>query len=193
MIIGLTGGIGSGKSTVAKMFRDLGVPVYDSDYEAKELMNNDLNVRTAVISLFGKKAYNKEKLNRTFIASKVFKDKKALEKLNKIVHPAVRKHFKEWVQKQEFEFVIQETALIFENEMQEFYDKIILVTAPLELRIDRVVQRDNVAREAVLSRIENQLSDEVKIPKSHFLIENIDLALTKQRVDQIHQILLNHD
>ncbi|NKI32554.1 dephospho-CoA kinase [Croceivirga thetidis] len=191
MIVGLTGGIGSGKSTVAQMFNELGVPIYDSDKEAKNLMNDDAKVKKAIISLFGKMAYEGGKLNRTFLASKVFYDKKLLEKLNKIVHPAVRAHFEKWVENQDSPYVIQETALIFENQMQASYHRIILVTAPLELRINRVVQRDDVAKEAVLSRMENQLSDEEKIPKSDFLVENVDLTLTKERVVEIHQLLLN--
>jgi len=190
MIVGLTGGIGSGKSTVAKMFKELGVPVYDSDKEAKKLMVDSKEVRFKIEQLLGNNAYANGGLNRQYIASKVFKSPELLQKLNNIVHPAVRTHFLEWAKTQESPYVIQETALIFENGAQEKYDRTILVTAPVENRIQRVIDRDNVGKQAVLDRMENQLNDEKKQRMAHYSIENLDLEKTKEKVKELHLKLL---
>ncbi|RIV42023.1 dephospho-CoA kinase [Flagellimonas pelagia] len=191
MIVGLTGGIGSGKSTVAKMFRKLGVPVYDSDHEAKVLMVTSPKVRDGLIKLFGEEIYDDEgNLNRKFIADKVFKDAALLQKLNAIVHPTVREHFLEWAAGHSTPYVIQETALIFENNAQDKYDQTILVTAPMEARAHRVMERDGVDREAVLDRMRNQMTDDEKAGLAHFRIENIDLKTTKNKVKQLHAKLL---
>jgi len=190
MIIGLTGGIGSGKSTIAKIFKDLGVPIYDSDKEAKALMNHSFIIKKAIISLLGENAYQEGILNRSYVSDKVFKDNKLLSKLNAIVHPEVKKHFMAWTLEQEATYVIQETALIFENGSQANYDKIILVTAPKEQRIKRVIDRDSTNKKAVLNRMANQLSDEEKIEKANYVIENIDLEKTITTVRKIHKKLL---
>ncbi len=191
MIIGLTGGIGSGKTTVGKMFGELGVPVYDSDKEAKRLMNSSKKIRKAIKGIFGKKAYNDKKLDRAFVAEKVFNDKNLLERLNSIVHPAVRKHFVKWAKKQESPYVIQEAAIIFEQGNQNFYDKIILVTAPVEIRIERILRRDeNMLLEQVEDRMRNQLPDVEKIKQADFVIENLELKSTKSKVLQVHEALL---
>jgi dephospho-CoA kinase len=190
MIVGLTGGIGSGKSTVAKMFKKLGVPVYDSDKEAKLLMNTSRTVREAIVDLLGEESYLKNRLNREYIAEKVFKDQVLLEKLNKIVHPEVKKHFKAWCVKQNYEYVVQESALIFENKSQENYDKVVLVTAPLSVRINRVIKRDNVSESSVLIRISNQLTDAEKLNLADYTVENIDLEATAESIKNIHDQLL---
>lgn len=190
MIVGLTGGIGSGKSTVARFFRELGVPVYDSDAEAKALMVESEEVREGIAKLFGKEAYRNGTLNKTYISDIVFKDKKLLNGLNQIVHPAVRKHFGKWVANQKSPYVIQETALIFENAIQGNYDAVILVTAPEAIRIQRVMKRDEVSESQVQSRIKNQLPDKDKIILADFVIENLELERTKEVVGQIHKQLL---
>lgn len=189
-IVGLTGGIGSGKSTVAQMFRELGVPVYDSDWEAKRLMTNSQQLKHAITELLGKNAYTDGGLNRAFIAKRVFNDPETLLKLNAIVHPAVKTHFLEWVEKQSAPYVIQETALIFENGQQDIYDFIILVTAPLRTRMERVMERDGVPEQEVLNRMKNQMEDDKKIDLSHFCIVNLDLKTTKDKVKQIHAKLM---
>lgn len=189
-IVGLTGGIGSGKSTVAGMFRELGVPVYDSDSEAKQLMTSSPKVRNAIIELLGKAAYQENTLNRSFVAEKVFNDPELLQKLNAIVHPAVRDHFKEWAEGRHVPYVVQETALIFENGSQDHYDYIILVTAPLDVRLKRVMERDGVGPKAVLERMKNQMDDVDKIDMAHFCIENLDLETTKERVKELHTKLM---
>ena len=192
MIVGLTGGIGSGKTTVAKMFKKLGVPVYNSDKQAKKLMRRSKKVKKRITALLGDQAYNGNELNSAFIAKKVFSDKKKLIELNGIVHPAVRKHFKKWAEKQEAPYVIQEVAIIFENGIQESYDKIILVTAPKDLRIKRIKDRDKVTEKKILERMDNQWSDNEKKPLSDFVIENIDLEKTKLKINEIHHLLLEY-
>lgn len=191
MIVGLTGGIGSGKSTIAELFKELGVPVYDSDTEAKLLMNTSKSIRKAIIALLGKKAFKDDILNRSYISNKVFKDNELLERLNKIVHPEVKKHFENWILDQDVPYVIQETALIFENKNQDNYDKIILVTAPVEIRIVRVIERDSVTENSILARINNQLTDVEKIDKADFIVENIDLKKTTESIKHIHDQLLS--
>lgn len=189
-IIGLTGGIGSGKTTVAKLFVALGVPVYDSDKEAKILMNTSKVLIKEIKELLGEEAYKESELNRRYIAGKIFKDKKLLQKLNAIVHPAVRENFLQWVSEQNTSYVIQETALLYENNAASLYDAVILVTAPEELRVERVLHRDATTKEAVLARINNQLSDKEKIAKANFILENIDIKETEQKVEALHKSLL---
>lgn len=190
MIVALTGGIGSGKSTVGKFFEKLGVPLYNSDTWAKEIMQSDKLVKQAIIQLLGARSYNGELLNRGYIAEAVFQDRELLKALNGIVHPAVRNHFLSWNKEQDFHYVIQEAAVIFENGTQDFYDKIILVTAPKEIRIDRIHLRDGTSEKQILARIENQWPDTRKIPLADYVIENIDLDKTGAKVGKIHGLLL---
>jgi dephospho-CoA kinase len=189
-IVGLTGGIGSGKSTVAKMFMDLGVPVYDSDLEAKKLMNSSKELKERIINILGEDAYQEDTLNRSFIAHKVFNDSVLLEQLNGIVHPAVRKHFLDWSDMQKAPYVIQETALIFENGSQDQYDFVVLVTAPLDMRLQRVMERDGVSEGQVLERMKNQMEDAQKLDLAHFCIVNTDLETTKNKVGELHARLV---
>lgn len=187
--IGLTGGIGSGKSTIAKMFEELGVSVYVSDIEAKKLMVADQKLISAIKELLGDLAYINNELNRNYIAKKVFNDKKLLQKLNQIVHPAVAKHFEEWRQKQKGEYVIKEAAILFENEGYKECDYVILVTAPEDTRIKRVMKRDNVSKEQVLARLKNQWSDQKKINLANEVVINEDIEKTRQKVLEIHNKL----
>lgn len=189
-IIGLTGGIGSGKSTVGTMFQKLGVPVYNSDDQAKRLMNTSKKIKEQLIALFGEEAYVEEGLNRDFIAKKVFNDSDLLSQLNAIVHPAVRRDFKIWSKKQKTPYVIQETALLFENKAQELYDKTIVVVAPKELRIERLLKRDKTTKEQIESRMKNQLDDATKLKLADFSIENIEIERTRSKVQKIHQSIL---
>ena len=189
MIVGLTGGIGSGKTTVAKLFKELGVPVYNSDLRAKKLMKNSREIRTAVIDLLGKDSYVLERLNKKYIADKVFSNKELLQKLNAIVHPAVRNDFLKWVKSKKTPYVIQEAAILFENSSYSNFDKIILVKAPKKVRLERILERDNGSKEEILARMENQWDDSEKIPLSDYIIENIDLDQTKLQVEQIHRQL----
>ena len=189
-IVGLTGGIGSGKSTVASYFEALGVPVYIADIEAKRITNTSKVVRRKVIALLGKRSYNSKGINRTFVANKVFNDKDLLDQINAIIHPKVRQHFARWVKKQKGSYCIKEAAILFENNGYKECDHIILVTAPKEIRIERILKRDNATLKDVKSRMDNQWPDEKKIPLADFVIENIDLEATKRQVAQIHNLIL---
>jgi dephospho-CoA kinase len=191
IVIGLTGGIGSGKTTIAKMFDELGIPVYFSDDEAKKIMNNSSEVRKLLIAEFGKNTYLNGELNRKYLAKIVFNDKVKLLTINNIVHPEVKKHFKKWIKHQHALFVIQESALIFENKKQNDFDKIITITAPLKDRLQRVKDRDNVTNKHILDRIKNQLDDEFKVKSSDYVIHNVDLMETKSQVRVIYDRLMN--
>lgn len=188
--VGLTGGIGSGKSTVAKMFEALGVPVYYADDRAKWLMVNSPELKKAIQNEFGYDSYIDDKLNRNYLAEKVFTDKVRLEKLNALVHPAVRDDFESWVNIQKSKYVIQENPLIFENQNEDKFDVVISVVADKELRIQRVMSRDGYSRADVINRIKNQTSDEIRRFKSDFIIENKELSDTRLEVFRIHQKLL---
>ncbi|HET8735379.1 MAG TPA: dephospho-CoA kinase [Pricia sp.] len=191
MFIGLTGGIGSGKTTVAQFFKALGVPVYNSDNEAKKLMETSHKVKTGIKNLLGEEAYSGQRLNKTYVSQRVFNNRPLLQKLNGIVHPAVRSHFLAWAKKQNAPYVIQEAAIIFEIGSEDFYDKIILVTAPETLRIDRIMERDpDSTPERIQARMRNQWSDSQKIALSDYIIENCDLAETESQVLQLHRSLL---
>jgi len=191
--VGLTGGIGSGKTTVGKMFTELGVPVYNSDDQAKQLMETSKTVKKALKTLLGEAAYKDKRLNKTFISEQVFNDKSLLGKLNSIVHPAVRTHFLAWSKQQKAPYVIQEAAIIFEIGSQDFYDKTILVTAPENLRIERIMDRDpQSSPTAIKARIQNQWEDARKIDASDFVIENHDLKTTERKVLNIHRAILDN-
>ncbi len=189
-VVGLTGGIGSGKSTVAKMFERLGVPIYIADDEAKKMMNKDSNVKKRIIDLLGKNSYVNDELNRPFIADKVFNNKELLEKLNSIVHPAVAAHFINWKNEQISTYVIKEAAILFENGGYQQCDYTILVTAPEEIRIERVLKRDNTTRSQILARLKNQWEDSKKIPLADFVINNTELEETWLQVNKIHNKII---
>ncbi|WP_412561146.1 dephospho-CoA kinase [Winogradskyella sp. MIT101101] len=190
IVVGLTGGIGSGKTTIGKEFQSFGIPVYIADEEAKALMNRSKVIKRKLIQLFGKSAYKDDILNRPYLASKIFNDKQLLVKMNAIVHPKVASHFKRWLKKQESPYVIKEAAIIFENNMENQYDYIITVVADEDLRIERVMHRDNVSKERIIAIIENQLTDYEKIEKSDFVIVNNDLNVAKQQAAEIHESIL---
>ena len=190
MRVGLTGGIGSGKSTVAVFFQELGVPVYNSDSRARELMEENDQLRQAVSRLLGPEAYRESSLNREYIASRVFRDKALLGQLNDLVHPAVRKDFLAWAERQKAPYILQEAAILFENGAYMAFDAMILVTAPEEIRIQRVIERDAVSRESVTERMKNQWKTSQQIPLADFVIENTDLEKTRKQVGRIHRELL---
>lgn len=190
IVVGLTGGIGSGKTTIAKCFQSQGIPVYIADKEAKALMNRSKVIKRKLTALFGENAYKNGVLNREYLASKIFSDKTLLSQMNAIVHPKVASHFKRWLKKQDSPYIIKEAAIIFENNLEYQYDYIITVVADENLRIERVIQRDNASKEKVESIIRNQLSDEEKIKKSHFIIKNNNLEEAQKQAQDIHQTLL---
>ena len=173
-VIGLTGGIGSGKSTLLKWVQMKGVPCFESDAVGRELLNSSL--RDSVILRFGEDIYFDGILDRKKMAKKVFGDKKALADLNKNVHPAVNEAFNNFIEKnQNAPFIINESAIIFETGKYKDFYKVILVISPKNVRINRIILRDNVNKENVLSRMKHQLSDSKKIKLADFIIENINL------------------
>jgi dephospho-CoA kinase len=189
IIIGLTGGIGSGKSTVAKIFAQLGIPVLDADATAKAIMNEDRSVKTKLIELFGEDAYKENQLNRPYIAQIVFEDAFKLQQLNAIIHPITIQYAKEWASKQSAPYVIKEAALFFESGSSEGVEKIIGVTAPKHIRIQRVMQRDQITREDVIKRMEHQLEDSLKMKLCDWVIQNDDMHLLIPQILAIHQSL----
>ena len=193
-VIGLTGGIGSGKSTVARKFNELGVSIYIADDRAKSLMVQNTEIIKGIVKIFGDEAYLDGQLNRAFIAGQVFSDKSLLQKLNNIVHPAVEKDFQSWIleeSKSSAKYVIKEAAILFENGGYKKCDYTILVTAPKEERIQRVIERDHTNRQAVLDRIKNQWSDSKKVLLADFIIRNKDLEETSLIVNKIHNKIIS--
>lgn len=191
-IIGLTGGIGSGKTTVAKYFASKGIPVYIADEAAKNIMN-DKNVVHEVQALFSENVIQKDGLlDRNAIRELVFKDKTKLEQLNKIIHPKVKTDFDNWLQKnKKAKFIIKEVAILFETNGQKHCDATILVTAPIETRIKRVLERDTTSRENILQIIKNQLPEEEKVKLATYVIENENLNITYKMVDNLIEIFNN--
>jgi dephospho-CoA kinase len=188
-IIGLTGGIGSGKTTVANHFIAAGIPVYIADDEARKIMQSP-EILKKIEKIFGSVIFKNEVLNRQKLAEIVFSNSDKLKQLNAIIHPAVKKHFGNWILNyKNSPFVIYETAILFEGGSYKDCDKIITVTAPLETRIERVIQRDKTSRENVLKRIKMQWTDDQRLGKSDFVIENINPEITKSEVGKILKIL----
>ena len=186
-IIGITGGIGSGKSTVSKFIEELGFPVYDSDFWAKELVNVDENLKSRVIELLGEESYDENgKYNRKFVAEKVFENQELLLKLNQIIHPAVKIHFENWVNAQNAEFVFKETALLFELKLNESCYQSILVTADENIRIKRVMDRDGRTYREVKEIIDKQMPEVDKVKLADFVIQNnTDLESLKEFTHQV--------
>lgn len=184
-IIGLTGGIGSGKSTVLELFKEQGIATYTADIEAKNLMNSDPGLIREITKLFGLQAYVDQKLNRSLIASIVFKDKAKLQTLNELVHPKVYEHFKAFIRNVDYDIIIYEAAILFESGRAEMCDYIIVVVAEEEDKIQRIMKRDGLTKEQILDRMKNQSDDTSKIENADFVIYNKDLADTKSQILKI--------
>lgn len=190
-IIGLTGGIGSGKTTIANYFKSLGVPVYIADDAAKQVMEFP-EIIAEIKNTFGANVFENEKLNRQKLADIVFNNPEQLQKLNAIVHPAVKKHFESWLSEHSsFPIIIKEAAILFESGSYKDCDLIITVNAPLETRIKRVMDRDNANESAILKRVNNQWTDEMRSSKSDYIIDNVDLAKAKWQAKEILKKLIN--
>lgn len=188
MKVGITGGIGSGKSTVCRLFAQRGVAVYDSDAEAKRLMAESPELRAAVSARFGAEAYAGGALNRPYLAGKVFSDPAALAGLNALVHPAVLADFAAWAERQEGSYVILESAILFDAGLEDSVDRTVAVLAPLELRLERTCRRDKCDPEAVRRRIAAQSDDDVLSEKADYTLVNIfepDLEPTVAELDRI--------
>ena len=188
--VGLTGGIGSGKSTVAKIFEVLGIPVYYADTAARRLMNEDEELKKKVIAHFGSESYINDELNRPYIASLVFNDKEKLELLNYLSHPITIRDANQWMLRQNSPYTIKEAALLFESGSVEHLDYVIGVYTPTPLRIQRIMQRDNTTREEVLQRMNRQMDEDIKMRLCDTVLMNDEQQLLLLQVLQLHEKLL---
>jgi len=188
--IGLTGGLGSGKSTIAKIFEVLGIPVYYADTEAKRIMNEDAPLKAEIIRHFGAEAYIENQLNRAYLSSLVFNNREKLSLLNSLVHPATIRDSKEWINRQTTPYAVKEAALIFESGTQEYLDFVIGVSAPPDLRIQRAMQRDQISREDVLNRMSKQIEEVIKMHLCDFIIYNDEIKPVIPQVLELHKKLI---
>jgi dephospho-CoA kinase len=193
LAIGITGGIGSGKSTVCKIFKILDIPVFEADIVAKTLINSNYDIRKGLIQLFGNSIYNtNNKINRKMLANLIFNDDLLMEKVNHLVHPVVRNEYNNWLKFQNSRYIIHEAAILFESGFYKMMDYTILVSAPEEMRIDRVISRDCIAPELVRSRIAKQWSDEEKRKlASTELVNNNKNLLIPQILDIDYKIKIH--
>lgn len=189
-IIGLTGGIGSGKSKILSVFSTYGIPCYESDRRAKWLMQKDAELKSKIKSFFGDQIYENDQFNQRKLAKLVFANKGKLEALNSLVHPRVKMDFKSFVSQQDTPYIIKEAAILFETGGEKDCDATILVTAPEKLRLQRVLNREKISSMDIKARINNQWSDSRKIPLADYVINNIDWDKTLKKIDEIHQKLL---
>tara|TARA_B100000575_G_scaffold175844_1_gene140967 strand:+ start:192 stop:770 length:579 start_codon:yes stop_codon:yes gene_type:complete len=189
-IVGLTGGIGSGKSTVLNEFKYLGISTYIADKEAKILINSKKKIIQSIKNLFGEDIYKNNTLDTIKLSNIVFEDSSKLKLLNSIIHPAVAKHFESFVKANIGSYIVKEVAILFETNSEDKYDKIILVRSPLEDRIKRVVKRDNISEDDVIKRIKNQIDDSTIIDKCDYIIDNNKLSELREKVFKIHRDLI---
>ncbi len=173
--IGITGGIGSGKTTLCRMFSELGIPIYNSDARAKTLMNSDKVLQESIIEVFGAESYIDGQLNRAYLASKVFTDKENLAKLNSLVHPRVNNDFTAWCDMQNAPYVIFESAILFESNFDKCVDRSLCVLSPKPMRIERVISRDALSQEEIERRMSNQLPDDELNRLSTYCVVNFDI------------------
>ena len=187
--VGITGGIGSGKSTVCRMLAERGVAHYEADSKAKELMASSEAVRKALIENFGAETFTAEGLNRAYLAERVFNDAEQLRLLNSIVHPAVIADFEAWAEAQEGQYVIFESAILFEAGLEDRVDAVVAVMAPEAVRVERVMKRDGASKGQVVARIKNQMSDDERSDRAKYSIVNIDVEELEEDVEQLHRRL----
>ncbi|MBO7286542.1 MAG: dephospho-CoA kinase [Alistipes sp.] len=187
--VGVTGGIGSGKSVVCNMLRERGVAVYNCDIRAKELMSADEVIAKQLVERFGPETFVDGELNRAYLAERVFGNSEELAALNAIVHPRVIEDFEQWAQRQQGEYVVIESAILFESGIDSKVDVTVAVMAPESLRLERTMQRDGVSREQVEERMRNQLSDDERCSRSKYAIVNIELDELEEDVEQLHRRL----
>ena len=191
MVVGLTGGIGSGKTTVLHFFEELGAKVFIADVEAKILMNTNEDLINDIKGLLGEEAYLNGELNKKYVAEKVFKDSKKLTLLNALVHPKVRNKFNKFKELNSSYLIIYEAAILFESGSNTLCDYIITVTSDLKSKIERITKRDGISEQEILNRMKHQYEDDFKIKKSNFVIQNNKLQYTRSQVNTIYNILKN--
>ena len=190
--VAITGGIGSGKTTVLNYFKEYGIPTYIADEQAKRLMQEEDKLIMSIKEKFGEASYDENaNLNKSYLADRVFQDAKQLQKLNDLVHPAVRKDFQNWLNTQKSPYVIYESALVFEHGQQDLFDVIILVTAPIQMRINRIKNRNNWTEKDIKNRMDKQIDDNFKKNKVDYIIENINIKDTKEQVFKINNKILS--
>ena len=185
--IGITGGIGSGKSVISHLLRIMGVPVYIADDESKKLTNTSFEIREKLVACFGESLYDNQTLNKAMLASLIFSNEENLSCVNQIIHPIVLNHFIQWTNMQQTALVAMESAILFESGFNQYMDTVITVTAPAEMRIRRVLSRDNITREQVLQRISSQWQEDEKVNLSTHIIINDDKCAI---ISQLEKILL---
>ena len=190
--VGLTGGIGSGKTLACQIFEKLGVPVYYADTAARKLMNSNAELKKGIVLMFGEQAYGRDGLDRQYLASSVFGDQEKLSGLNRLVHPAVREDFIRWTAEQSGSpYVLEEAAILFESGASIGMNQTVLVYAPEELRINRVMKRDGRSREEVLKRMGHQLSEEEKMEMADHVLINDGTQMLLPQVIELHNKILN--
>lgn len=189
--LGITGGIGSGKSTICRVFTVLGIPVFVSDQEARVIMEKDKKIVEGVKAIAGYDIYKTGQLDRPAFAELIFNNEEILESVNQLVHPAVQDAFNSWVEKQNSEYVILESAILLESKIRWSLDKVLAVLAPLEERVSRVIERNSLTREQVMERMRNQMPETEMIKKSDFLINNADNEMILSDVIRIHNDIIN--
>ena len=192
MKLGVTGGIGSGKTSVCRVFGVLGIPVFSADAEAKEVMDIDTGIILRINTIVGKNLYANGRLDRVELAKLIFNNNRLLEKVNSLVHPVVFSRFREWENKQTAPYVIMEAAILFESGSPEVVDRVITVVAPIEERVSRVIHRSNLTREQVMERMRNQMSDSERIKQSDYVIQNSENDLIIPAVLKIHDDILKY-
>ena len=188
--VAITGGIGTGKTTISNMFLDKGVPVFNSDEIAKEIMNTNSLLKNEIVTAFGDKVYDKNRLNKEYLSDAIFNNESLLKKTNSIVHPYVADEFNSWIEEQDSKYIIYESAIIFENQVEDFFYKIICVTASEEDVISRVMKRNNFSVDKIKSIINKQLPNDAKIQKSDYVIENINISKLSDKVLEIHNDIM---
>ena len=190
MKLGVTGGIGSGKTSICRVFNVLGIPVFSADAEARTIMESDAGVIGTINSITGRDMYQEGLLNRAELADLIFNNEELLRKVNHTVHPIVLEHFNKWEKLQDAPYVIMEAAILFESGAFKLVDRILTVIAPVEERINRVIERNNLSRNQVADRIKNQISDEEKIIQSHYVIDNSENAMIIPAVLKVNEEIL---
>lgn len=192
MVVGITGGIGSGKSLVCQVFSILQIPVYSSDDESRYISQSDPEIQSALVGLLGSEIYHNGILNRPLMAERIFKDAVLLDKVNRIIHPKVADHFKMWLKNHSNKpYVIQESAILFESNAYLFCDKKVTVTSPEPLRISRVIQRKNMSMEKIRAIMHHQIPETDKILRSDYMIVNDESQLLIPQILKLHQIFLS--
>jgi dephospho-CoA kinase len=190
--LGITGGIGSGKTTVGRVFNVLGIPVFSADAEAREVMDIDTGIILRINTIAGKNLYESGSLDRAELARLIFNNARLLDKVNALVHPVVFSRFREWEKKQDAPYVIMEAAILFESGASKIMDRIITVVAPMEERVNRVIHRSNLTREQVIERMRNQIDDSERIKGSDYVINNSENEMIIPAVLRIHEDIMKY-